>query len=271
MRCSTLRGKHFPDRKIVILPTLLQKQRARSQTQDSLVCSVCNSQQSLERDNWFATQCDHMIQCNECSDYQIEKLYRCSHCCEEIIGSFPPPCSKTCAREINTDGVPCQICNKNLRKFCPTCKNTVTFKQTRQILREFVVVFVRHPNFLYPTHKRPCSHYSPCKVCSKNICKARKKSAVCVACREYHEAETEKERNNASINAAQAEHDQASKNRKSCLSFTYDVPATAIIAPKEEQMQIVKILPPLLCYRIMSKPDELFYPSSTLTEQSVNF
>ena len=240
-RTITLRCKLFPERQVVIFQTLLQKyvEDDGDTHINEITCKICESGQKLEKFNWCYTKCQHLIQCNECSDYQIEKLYRCPNCCKDIIGSFPPFCASTCSRKKQTEGVLCQICQNSIRKGCSTCKNTFTFKQTRQILRDVVVVLVRNPNSLSKEFLRPCSHYSMCRICSVNICKARKKSAICPSCREFHEKEqTTTQLPTQTKSTAKKAYDiekqaQLSANLKHCLSYTYDVPSTTIIAPTE--------------------------------------
>lgn len=177
----TLHCKLFPPRVITFLPTdyLLGKEH-------QINCHICNEEQHILGKQKLSTKCQHLARCNECSDYQIEKLYRCRSCCKELLDAFPPPCSSNCQRLQNTIGAVCNICKGILTKDCTTCKSTLTFKQTRQIMRQIISVFVVHPQHLQQTHSRPCSHYSPCKFCTTKLCKARKKSAICSNCRKFH-------------------------------------------------------------------------------------
>merc|ERR1712130_714176 len=120
-----------------------------------------------------------------------------------------------------------------------------------QILRNILVVFVRHPDTLKPPNLRPCSHYSLCRVCGTNICKARKKSAICLSCRSSspehkHEGETStsnvisrivsspdvKSSHEISKQAQSYDYQrqsQVASSLKGCVSYTYDVPATSIV------------------------------------------
>merc|ERR1712137_209494 len=218
----------------------------------SILCTICETQQIIQGKQKLKTQCEHLIRCNECSDYQIEKLYRCSTCCKDLLGTWAPHCGPNCQRKHNTLGAVCNICKGNLTKDCTLCKSTLTFKQTRQILRNIIGVFVVHPTHLPEGYQRPCSHYSPCKFCSVKLCKARKKSAICSACRKFH---VEKRRN-VSTQREDIDDDK-------CISSSYDVPATIITSIKLESL-IYKtpILPGLL--------DNSFLHATKPTENSQN-
>uniref|UniRef100_A0A7S4HHC6 Uncharacterized protein n=1 Tax=Vannella robusta TaxID=1487602 RepID=A0A7S4HHC6_9EUKA len=215
-----LKCKLFPPRTVAFLPPDF-----RLGKDHSINCNICEQEQIIRGNQKLATECEHLVRCNECSDYQIEKLYRCHTCCKELLGSFPPPCNPNCQRLQSTLGAVCNICKGNLTKDCTLCKSTLTFKQTRQILRNIISVFVVHPTHLPESYQRPCSHYSPCKFCSVKLCKARKKSAICSACRKFH---VEKRRNTVNTK------DDVGDDK--CISSSYDVPSTIITSIKLESL-----------------------------------
>merc|ERR1712137_860335 len=67
-------------------------------TTSRLTCPICDDHQSITPDSYPFTTCGHLVRCNECTDYHIEKIYRCEHCCTQLLSVFPPPCSKDCLR-----------------------------------------------------------------------------------------------------------------------------------------------------------------------------
>ena len=170
---SVIEGKSFPPRVFVIT----------TKTPHPLNCHICNQEQHISKSQ-TSTECGHLIRCNECTDYQIEKFYRCPQCCKGLLGIFPPPCSSHCSRLQNTLNALCSTCNCTLTKDCTQCKSSLTFRQTREILRYNLHVFVVSPEHLPEEFSRPCSHYAPCKICVTRLCKARKKHAICNECRE---------------------------------------------------------------------------------------
>lgn len=171
---SLLEGKSFPPRVFATFPP---------QPDQSILCHICAQRKTISWGHTVTTECEHLLRCNECTDYQIEKLYRCTTCCSRLLGVFPPPCSSQCARGNSTLNALCSTCQSTLTKDCTQCKTSLAFRQTREILRNSVHVFVVSPDFLPEKFSRPCSHYAPCKICVDRLCKARKKHAICSDCR----------------------------------------------------------------------------------------
>lgn len=210
--------KLFPRRVIAFLPP--DTGTLKDQT---IHCHICNARQIVDRTNQkMTTRCKHLVRCNECSDYQIEKIYRCAACCSELLGSLPPPCNQNCQRLQNTQGAVCNICKGNLVKDCTICKSTLTFRQTRRVIRNIISVFVVHPQHLPEPFTRPCSHYSPCKYCTTKLCKARKKSAICSSCRKFHS-----ERRKNLLKETQED---------TCISASYNVPSTLITSVRLDSL-----------------------------------
>src|SRR3990167_1441289 len=149
-------------------------------------CSVCHKLVTLELiDDVLQTSCGHLEQCRECRDYQIEKIYRCMTCSVNLLNNVNEFCGPNCLRKQFTQksSALCSVCNSHLQKECKTCKSTNNFKLVKNILKKKVFVLVRAQNTVTLGDNRPCSHYSICKYCQKNIARGHKGNSVCNNCR----------------------------------------------------------------------------------------
>lgn len=155
-----------------------------------LECSMCRNQvQVVVTPAGISTNCQHMIQCNECRDYFVEKLARCERCASDFTTTvFPSGCSEECPRHTHTSksSALCPMCDSKLRKESKCCKNSADIKRLRATLRNSVSVLVQDPRhwISHPSTKsRPCSHYNLCQYCQSSIIKGHRSTTSCKSCR----------------------------------------------------------------------------------------
>lgn len=151
-------------------------------------CAVCRKESRIiPEKSSLALECGHMIQCTECRDYNLEKLMRCEKCCTEILGFFVGGCSPSCLRHTSTvkASALCAICGSHLRKEARCCRSSDTLKKCKHQLRTTVTVLVQRPTLIKnPSPKdRPCSHYTLCQHCKKNVTKGHRSSTSCKICK----------------------------------------------------------------------------------------
>jgi len=132
-------------------------------------------------------QCNHMIQCTECRDYNLEKTMRCESCCKEIAGYFPGGCGANCPRNSLTvkASALCAVCGSHLRKEARCCKSSEAMKKCKKKLRSCMTVLVQRPSLVAsPSPRdRPCSHYTLCQFCKSSVTKGHRSSTACRVCR----------------------------------------------------------------------------------------
>lgn len=152
---------------------------------DCPIC--CQKQEVIITKKMIKLSCDHMKQCTECRDYNIEKISRCEHCCNKILNEFTSGCSSDCLRNEQTvkASALCLLCGNHLRKEARCCKNSSQLKHIKKKLRKHTVVLVQDSALVLNPRvtDRPCSHYTLCQYCKKSIIKGHRSNTACKECK----------------------------------------------------------------------------------------